>query len=522
MPRNPGGPYRVDLQNPVADHPLNRGLVSWWLPLPHLFGGNRLWDLCNRNHGTLTSGPVWRGGATGFGSVDYDGASSVRNIAASGLPAVNSAKSIVVWSKLDTNPSGYAFLYCGGNGAGSSIQFGFNSGGGYAARPGGAGGDYVTASSTPAAGLWHGYVYTYDGTNHTLYADAVQVGTNTTASQVGTQSQFSMGKYNLTDFDGQGIDGLIQSVSVYNRALSPVEVRALYDQSLRGHPDTLRRYPERSWFVLRESGEAASGDIASAVSLAITGSGIQTGAGALAIVVPLVITTTSIMVGAGTVAGTAPLAVTTDGIIVGAGPTAGAVSLTVSAESTGVGAAVLAVVAPLAITVTAAPVGDGVFAAAVPLALTTAGIADGAGTVAGIAAAVWTDSATAVGTGTLAAVTSTLLTVSTALTGDAAVSGAVTVVWTATAIFDQSSLTGSAALVIVADAVVGGAGVLLAGTPIIVSAVGVIDAAAMIAAVIEFSMRFVHVQDVGAQFAHVQPYTPRFPHVQPDSTGFAR
>ncbi len=54
-------------------HPLNRGLVSWWLPLPGRSSGPRLLDLAGRNHGTLTNGPTWAPGPNVFGAVKLDG-----------------------------------------------------------------------------------------------------------------------------------------------------------------------------------------------------------------------------------------------------------------------------------------------------------------------------------------------------------------------------------------------------------------------------------------------------------------
>lgn len=49
----------IDLGNPVADHPLNRTLTSWFLLLPPIAGGSRFFDLCRRFTGTLTGGPTW-------------------------------------------------------------------------------------------------------------------------------------------------------------------------------------------------------------------------------------------------------------------------------------------------------------------------------------------------------------------------------------------------------------------------------------------------------------------------------
>ena len=39
----------------------------------------------------------------------------------------------------------------------------------------------VWSNTLPAAGVWHFYSYTFDGTNHRLYVDGVEAATSTTA-----------------------------------------------------------------------------------------------------------------------------------------------------------------------------------------------------------------------------------------------------------------------------------------------------------------------------------------------------
>ena len=53
----------IDLGDPVNDHPDNDGLVLWLPSFPPFARGGSLWrDVTKgRAHGTLTSGPVWRG-----------------------------------------------------------------------------------------------------------------------------------------------------------------------------------------------------------------------------------------------------------------------------------------------------------------------------------------------------------------------------------------------------------------------------------------------------------------------------
>lgn len=65
---------RIDLANPVSNHPLNAGLGLWCLPLRNNSGGRTLFDLCGKTHGTLTNGPTWGPGRSPeFGAVQFDG-----------------------------------------------------------------------------------------------------------------------------------------------------------------------------------------------------------------------------------------------------------------------------------------------------------------------------------------------------------------------------------------------------------------------------------------------------------------
>ena len=57
----------VDLGNPVADHPLNYGLVAWWQPLPGSAVGTTVRDLKGLYPATLTNFPSSPTATSGFG-----------------------------------------------------------------------------------------------------------------------------------------------------------------------------------------------------------------------------------------------------------------------------------------------------------------------------------------------------------------------------------------------------------------------------------------------------------------------
>ena len=101
---------------------------------------------------------------------------------------------------------------------------------------------YVSGGESPNAGPgiwdgnWHHVVGTFDGTTVRLYVDGAEVGngTPTNTSQISYGSPDSNDLFIGTYADRNSVylfDGLIDEASVYNRALSPAEIQALYSGS---------------------------------------------------------------------------------------------------------------------------------------------------------------------------------------------------------------------------------------------------------------------------------------------------
>jgi Concanavalin A-like lectin/glucanases superfamily len=75
-----------------------------------------------------------------------------------------------------------------------------------------------------AAGSWIHLVATYDGNALRIYRNGTMVGLTIT------------GPMNIPPLDaplysGDGFEGLIDQLKIYDRALTPTEVKALHDQS---------------------------------------------------------------------------------------------------------------------------------------------------------------------------------------------------------------------------------------------------------------------------------------------------
>src|SRR5690349_4775681 len=102
-------PQLIDLGNPVADHPLNLGLVAWWLSLPNNSGGTRLFDITGHgNTGTLTAGPTWRTGlpvwGPGFSSLKFvTGSSQYVDCGNAPVLQITGNMSVSAWVYLASN-----------------------------------------------------------------------------------------------------------------------------------------------------------------------------------------------------------------------------------------------------------------------------------------------------------------------------------------------------------------------------------------------------------------------------------
>ena len=74
-------PLNVDPVQPLdTTHPLLRGVQGFWLPLPHLSGGARLYDLSGRGrHGDILSDAGWRHDSRRGEYVYFEGAQSSEN-----------------------------------------------------------------------------------------------------------------------------------------------------------------------------------------------------------------------------------------------------------------------------------------------------------------------------------------------------------------------------------------------------------------------------------------------------------
>lgn len=80
------------------------------------------------------------------------------------------------------------------------------------------------------AAQWYFIVFTYDGTNTKIYVDNVVNSVAATGTTNDTNSPFYFGR----DNSGTYLNGVIDDVAVWNRALSANEVKSIYNNYQRG------------------------------------------------------------------------------------------------------------------------------------------------------------------------------------------------------------------------------------------------------------------------------------------------
>lgn len=240
-------------------HPLNRGLLGWWLPLPNWAGGLSLRDLCGVRHGTLTSmEPTdwWTGPRVGNWpcALDFETNDYVRINA----PRVSSAGTILAWAALDVENSAHQILsYCNSTrGQFDKVLGTHDTGSGLFApccmifdgatkRVVGTTNFFASAGGTyPRVGLWG---MTWDSTTLRLYFNGREEGS---AAAGASFDGWSNGPFLDVGWGNTGSksgfwNGRIRDVRVYGRALSASEMWQYYDLSQRHYLGLLNR--SRLW-----------------------------------------------------------------------------------------------------------------------------------------------------------------------------------------------------------------------------------------------------------------------------------
>lgn len=214
------------------------GLISQWP-----FSGNAN-DVVGTNNGTAINTTLT---ADRFGNPNcaykFNGISSYLIMANSGL-AGSGSRSISFWAKTTSSNLTAAFCY-GGAPSSFAIQFWYGCSGIGFDNSAGA---YIKSNPNVANGSWHHYVAVYNATVSTqmgsidFYMDGNLLPTlgctiGTTLSTINTTTTFPINIGKVSDNNIRYFDGDLDDFFFYNRALTPTEVLALFnDMSCSGTP----------------------------------------------------------------------------------------------------------------------------------------------------------------------------------------------------------------------------------------------------------------------------------------------
>ncbi|MCL5126206.1 MAG: LamG domain-containing protein [Deltaproteobacteria bacterium] len=183
------------------------------------------------NHYDLTAngGPTYTGGQFGQCLV-VNGAQS-GTIAGASIPNLDivGAKTYYCWLYLaDNTVSSYPVARCD-VGVTKICGFRFSVGAnGLGFIHTGTTATEANSGTTPANGSWHQLVGVYDGSNLKIYVDKIvtSVAATGNGSATGAGVDLALGKLGA---DGVNLNGRLDDVAIFNRALSASEINSLFD-----------------------------------------------------------------------------------------------------------------------------------------------------------------------------------------------------------------------------------------------------------------------------------------------------
>lgn len=238
----------IDWQNPLNKrHVLARGLQAWWLAHNAQFSGVTWFDITRMRPATLmgmsypptsTSGRNRGPRPGGFGMVSFDSSDDYVTAGTNSVFTPSNAISVSYWFRIRTleNNAGLVGTPNGGlwtQGWGSYTSLfpnhifwieTWNA-------------NFVTF--TVAANTTYHFVGTWDGSTIRQYVNGVQQsGTDTYAGAITGGNPLEFGRLGSNSFN---VDGWIDDIMIWDRALSPKEVMMVYTSSRLGHPSLLRR-----------------------------------------------------------------------------------------------------------------------------------------------------------------------------------------------------------------------------------------------------------------------------------------
>lgn len=247
-------PYSIDPYRPINwAHPLSQGLKARFINVPIARGGSRWYDLAGMHTGTLTDmSPEtdWRSPSRpgSWGSLNFDGIDGYVSVGQPPALNLTNALTLAVWVNPDTLPAITGWGLVTKDNVFVSRQYGLqihtaSNSNKFRVLLNGTSSGVVTVDSNAGAiaGSWHRVISTWNGSTVRLYVNGVQQ--TATAALTGTLTDASANVV-LGRFDGASsslLDGKMDDVCLYDRALSAAEVAADYELTSQHYSGLLNR-----------------------------------------------------------------------------------------------------------------------------------------------------------------------------------------------------------------------------------------------------------------------------------------
>ena len=205
---------------------LTNGLVgSWSFDAPDM-AGNIAYDRSGQgNNGTLTNGPARAPGKVGQ-ALKFDGVNDYVNLGTNAMGNLGDSHTVAAWIKTASSTGSIITEWQAG--VCGDVVVGLNSGK-FAFHDGSA--TTITSNASVSDGGWHSVIAVSDVSAARLYIDGVQDNSTSDVDwrNTCTAQDVVIGDREPDSSTKTPFDGLIDEVRVYNRALSPDEIKRLYN-----------------------------------------------------------------------------------------------------------------------------------------------------------------------------------------------------------------------------------------------------------------------------------------------------
>ncbi len=208
------------------------GIVSWWT------GDNTANDKENLNNGTINSGVTYSAGEVGQ-AFSFNGVDGLMQATTTDLPTGNADRTLELWVKINAfqadvpDPSSPLESFFAGYG-----NFGS---GGQTYQLGTAGNIlYFSSWGSEIVGpslqinKWYHVAVTNVANSETLYLNGSSIASGTTGINTPSGTSFDIGRVQGGLGDIRKLNGSVDEVTIYNRALSASEIKTIYNAGING------------------------------------------------------------------------------------------------------------------------------------------------------------------------------------------------------------------------------------------------------------------------------------------------